>query len=226
MLTRPLVRLARAPHTLRVAGTRFYNPGQKGDVGHQAHVSGFAAKDPKKATAFDAASPEAGKHAKRDGLTGNQEKVGFADQVGSQSASGGPSKEGSAEGSTGTEDITPPAFGDVIKKALGMKTTAGEDKQNRGGGKGVTGTGHPTFDTGKRTMHTTATRMSETTTGGQAPKESRQPQDRTYGEQNAHLKHKSDPSKPDHGKGNAAEEPVLPSQHVSPGTIFSGCIYD
>ncbi|KAJ3553900.1 hypothetical protein NM688_g3372 [Phlebia brevispora] len=214
MLSRRVVCLARIPRALRVTGARFYNSEQEGDVGHQAHVSGFAAKDPKKATPYDAASPAKGKKASRDGLTGNKEDIGFAEQVGSQSASASKSKSETAEGITGEDEITPPAFADAVKKKLGMKTTAGEAKQNRGGGKGVTGTGSLAFDRGKRTMYTCASWMDEAAARRQAPEGSRKPQDSTLGEQNAHLKHKSSPSKPDSGKGNAAEEPTLPSQHV------------
>lgn len=220
MLSRNFIRATRTPYSLRVAGTRFYNRSQKGDLGDEAHKAGLAARDASKATPSDAASPQTGKQASRDGLSGNKEKIGFADQVGSQSDSGrkdsGGSLKGqkSEEGHTGEEGITPPSFVDVVKKKMGLGTTSGEDKQNRGGGKGVTGTGTFGFDTGKRTLHTSAVWMIAGTRG-QAPEASRQPHDVTNGDQNAHLKHKDTNSGPDTRKGNAGENPSLPSQHVS-----------
>ena len=218
MLSRPIIRIVRAPGTLRVVGARFYS---KHDL-DQSRQSGFQATQQGKAAPMDAANPEGGKNAVRGNLSGNQENIGFADQVGSQSASGSNmtgnnfGKRGSEEGANGEEEITPPAFADALKKKLGFKTTAGEDKQNRGDGKGVTGTGNLAFDHGKRTIHTSVLTMAEPATRGQAPEESRQPQDNTYGNQNAHLKHKSNTAKPDSGKGNASVEPTLPSQHVRP----------
>lgn len=225
MLSRRLLRL---PHTPRVAArataVRFYNPDQKGDVHDQAQHAGFSAKDPRKSSPTDAANFEKGKKAPHD-LTGNKEGLGFAEQVGSQSATASSGQFGSrlrkpeiAEGYSGEENITPPSFTDAVKSKLGFKTTAGEDKQNRGGGVGVTGTGQVTVDRGKRTFHTSVASWMADGTKGQAPEASRQPKDSTYSEQNAHLKHKESSSEPDHGKGNAAEEPKLPSQHVCPST--------
>ncbi|PSR83440.1 hypothetical protein PHLCEN_2v5712 [Hermanssonia centrifuga] len=232
MFSRRIVRFAQAPIAIRATpGIRFVsrgystdkkddshyqNPEQKGDVYYQAHKGGQRATDPKESSSTDAANPSPGKQADRNGLSGNPEKIGFADQVGSQSASGSKqsSKSENAEGFSGEERITPPSFLDAVKKKLGFKTTAGEDKQNRGMGKGVTGTGHPKFDSSKRTIHTSAAWKMPDQTRGQAPEESRHPKDSTHGDQNAHLKHKASASVPDSGKGNAAEEPSLPSQHV------------
>ena len=92
------------------------------------------------ATPLDAASPESGKRAPHY-MKGNREGLGFAEQVGSQSATasnaddadGTLQKPESGEGKGAQEGITPPAFADAVKKKLGFKTTAGEDKQNRGG---------------------------------------------------------------------------------------------
>lgn len=200
MLTRRVLRLA------QTSNVRFYSAALD-----QSRRAGHAAKDQSKSGPLDAANPEKGKKASRDGLTGNAEGVGFADQVGSQSASG---KASTGEGTNGHENITPPSFADAIKQKLGFGTTAGEAKQNRGGGKGVTGTGQPAFDHGKRTMHSSAVRMKDKTQG-QAPASSRQPKDSTHGEQNAHLKHKKSPGAPDSGKGNAGANPTLPSRQVS-----------
>ncbi|KAI0691390.1 hypothetical protein BC835DRAFT_1360672 [Cytidiella melzeri] len=193
---------------------RLYSQG--GDTLDQSRQSGYAASKPQKSSPADAANSEGGKKATRGSLSGNQEGVGFADQVGSQSASGSGdhAKPGSAEGRGGEENITPPSFADAVKSKLGFKTTAGEDKQNRGGGKGVTGTGNVTYDRAKRTMHTSAGLSMPANTKGQAPEGSQQPKNKTYADQNAHLKHKSRASAPDSGKGNAAKDPKLPSHEV------------
>lgn len=214
-------RLLRLTHTPRVAArmtaVRFYNPEQKGDPFDQAHQSGHAATDPRKSSPVDAANDEKGKKAPHD-FVGNKEGLGFAEQVGSASATGSNAqlhgslqKPESAEGHSGQENITPPSFTDAVKSKLGFKTTAGEDKQNRGGGVGVTGTGQVTVDRGERTFHSSAVAWMADQTKGQAPEASRQPQDNTYSDQNAHLKHKTSSAEPDHGKGNASETPKLPS---------------
>ncbi|KZT06461.1 uncharacterized protein LAESUDRAFT_700258 [Laetiporus sulphureus 93-53] len=185
-----------------------YHPGDPHD---QAARAGQSKSDK---TPLDAASQEPGKKASREGLSGNPEGVGFAEQVGSAStfASDGASAE---EGKGGQEESTPPGFFDAVKSKLGFQTTSGEVKQNRGGGEGVTGTG--TFarlkeNEHRRGLHTSAVARMADPTKGQAPDASRQPKDRTYADQNDHLKHRSqsDPA-PSQGKGNAAEQPSLPS---------------
>ncbi|KAK7696112.1 hypothetical protein QCA50_000755 [Cerrena zonata] len=154
--------------------------------------------------------------------SGNPEGVGFVDQVGSQSATAnrlqGDKTVASREGFTGQEDITPPSFVDAVKNKLGMKTTTGKAKQNRGNGAGVTGTGTARTDTAKRTLWTSAVNgmpASDRLTLGQAPDGSREPKERTNAEQNPHLKHKASTSIPDSGNGNAAPEPTLPSHKFS-----------
>ena len=224
MLSRRLIRLAQAPRAsvARVTAVRFYNPDQKGDVQDQASQAGYASKNPKYAAPVDAASPETGKKASHDHI-GNKEGVGFAEQVGSAStAFGGQHQPESHEGRSGREDITPPSAADAIKSKLGFKTTSGEAKQNRGGGVGVTGTGNVTVDRGKRTFHSSATARMPDQTKGQAPEASRQPKDNTRGDQNGHLKHKAASSQPDSGKGNAAEEPHLPSHVCLSHVAISG----
>lgn len=192
----------------------------RGDVQDQAARAGQSNSDK---TPLDAASNERGKQATRDGYSGNPEGVGFAEQVGSASSTGSSGGQSAAEGSHGKEDATPPGFLDSVKSALGFETTSGEVKQNRGGGEGVTGTG--TFGglkgeqkQNKRAFHTSARAAAggDRTTTGQAPDASRQPKDRTYSEQNEHLKHREDvdPSRASKGKGNAAENPSLPSHKV------------
>ncbi|KAI0832864.1 hypothetical protein BC628DRAFT_1529211 [Trametes gibbosa] len=117
----------------------------------------------------DAASRTGGQKTDRSGLTGNQEDIGFADQVGSASSTGNKS------------DVT--------------ASSAGE-------GKGKS----------SRAYHTSAVGRAPSTIG-QAPDSSRQPKERTNGDQNSHLKHKAagGHASPDKGKGNAGESPALPS---------------
>ena len=221
MISQQIARLTRAPKTLRaVSGVRHYvySPDHKGSPLYQSHKSGLDTRHSTDSAPVDAANRRTGKHADRAGLSGNPENVGFAEQVGSQSRLNffnfkKPTEQENEVGMNGEEDITPPAFGDVIKKKVGLGTTAAEDKQNRGGGKGVTGTGQVTFDRGQgRSFHTSATQLAQT--HGQAPDASRQPKEKTQLAQNPHLKHKKDVKKADSGKGNAAEDPQLPSQHV------------
>lgn len=196
-----------------------------GDVHDQAARSGQASADK---SPLDAASAEKGKKASREDLRGNPEGVGFAEQVGSASATASGGGHNSGEGVKGREEATPPGFLDSVKSVLGFKTTSGEVKQNRGGGEGVTGTG--TFaglkDDQKqnknagRGFHTSARVAvpADRTTTGQAPDASRQPVGRTHGEQNEHLKHReeneADRAAKGQGPGNAADNPSLPSHEV------------
>ena len=218
MLSQCIARLTRTPRTIRAAtAVRYYNPNHKGDPLYQSHKSGLDARHSEDTAPIDAANRGVGKQADHPDLSGNAENIGFADQVGSQSRLNffnHTGKQKGGEGVSGEEEITPPAFGDVLKKKLGLGTTAAEDKQNRGGGKGVTGTGQVTFDRDqKRGFHSIAPQL-HAHTRGQAPEGSRQPSEKTHLEQNPHLKHKKDVKTSDSGKGNAAENPHLPSQHV------------
>jgi hypothetical protein len=219
MLSRHFLRIAQAPRVAairvtQVPAVRFYNPDQKGDTFDQAHQSGHEARKESK-NPIDAATSEPGMKAPHD-LKGNKEGLGFAEQVGSTSATGSNDlqKQESNEGSNGQEDITPPSWTDAVKSKLGFSTTAGEAKQNRGQGVGVTGTGQLPKGENKRSFHTSAVSWALGQTKGQAPEASRQPKESTPGEQNEHLKHKKVSSTPDSGQGNAAEEPTLPSHHV------------
>ncbi|KAH9854899.1 hypothetical protein C2E23DRAFT_883451 [Lenzites betulinus] len=115
----------------------------------------------------DAASRTGDQKTDRSGLSGNQEGIGFADQVGSALSTGNKS------------DVT--------------ASSGGEGK----------GKAH-------RAYHTSAVRYA-TGTVGQAPEASRKPKEPTHGDQNSHLKHKSADAGPDKGKGNAGENPTLPS---------------
>ena len=223
MLSRRLARLQAPPSRLLGVRTptsvRSYSAARKGDPFDQSRQSGFAARDRNDPFSVDAATRQGGKQATHGEFIGNKEGVGFADQVGSQSTShltahGNGVKPESAEGISGQENITPPSFVDAVKDKLGLETTAGEDKQNRGGGKGVMGTGSFAYDGAKRTIHTSAASRVPAKTHGQAPEASRQPKDKSLADQNDHLKHKSKATSPDSGKGNAARDPKLPSHEV------------
>ena len=176
-------------------------------------------------TPYDAAAPQHDMKTDRSGLSGNQEGVGFAEQVGSASPSGSksdPIRPSPGEGKGGQEESTPPGLFASVKSKLGMNTTSGEVKQNRGGGVGVTGTGALPFEKkpqeGRRPYHTSAVRCAAPTRG-QAPEASKQPKEHTHSEQNPHLKHKRTQDSPDTGKGNAAEDPKLPSHQVGVCTV-------
>lgn len=143
------------------------------------------------------------------GDKGNREGVGMAEQVGSASGSahgGGTAVKG------GQEEAASPGIMGVVKNALGLGTTAGEVKQNRGGGRGVKGTGTLPFS--KRELHTSPVAMyvgDKTTVTGEAGDGARLPKDDTLADQNDHLQHK-EKGEADGGQGNAAEDPVLPSK--------------
>ncbi|KAI0638624.1 hypothetical protein C8Q77DRAFT_1048594 [Trametes polyzona] len=142
---------------------------------------------------YDAASRAGDQKTDRSGLSGNQEGVGFAEQVGSASGTGrknDPSPS-AGEGKGSKEESTPPGLFAALKSKLGMETTSDEPGE------------------GRRPFHTSAACFADPTVG-QAPEASRQPKERTNAEQNPHLKHKSADSS-DKGKGNAAPKPTLPS---------------
>ncbi|KAF7976117.1 hypothetical protein HWV62_7555 [Athelia sp. TMB] len=155
---------------------------------------------------MDAAAPGGAQKAR--GGRGNPEGVGLAEQVGS--ASGGKGGEMSGE----EEAASPGLFG-AVKQALGLGASAGEVKQNRGGGGGVAGTG--TAPVHKRSLHTSAAARFQSSLpslagGGTAAEDAmRAPKDDTLADQNDHLQHKED-GEADGGAGNAAEDPVLPSR--------------
>ncbi|KDQ63927.1 hypothetical protein JAAARDRAFT_27593 [Jaapia argillacea MUCL 33604] len=158
---------------------------------------------------LDASSSEPSQHQKHTPKGGNPEGVGFTDQVGSQSASSPGSGTVGEHGKKGEEEASAPGFVASVKQALGVGTSAGEVKQNRCGGEGVTGTGTGPRQAGNRKFHTSAF-VSEAGNGagaGGVPDAARQPKEPTYGEQNEHLRHKK----------NAGEEPELPSRRSKSG---------
>ncbi|KAF7976006.1 hypothetical protein HWV62_8008 [Athelia sp. TMB] len=158
---------------------------------------------------MDAAAPGGAQKAR--GGRGNPEGMGMAEQV------GGAAGEKSGEMGGEKEATSPGLFG-AVKQALGLGTSAGEVKQNRGGGGGVAGTGTAPVD--KRSLHTSATArrrrfqssLPSLASGGTAAEDAmRAPKDDTLADQNDHLQHKEE-GEPDGGAGNAADDPVLPSK--------------
>lgn len=143
----------------------------------------------------DAASRTSSQSADHSELSGNQEGVGFADQVGSASSTA--NKSAAGEGKGREEDATPEGLAATIKSKLGLGSSGGGAKQTRA-------------------FHTSAARATASTVG-QALDASREPKERTNADQNPHLKHKpasSAQASPDKGKGNAGENPTLPSHQV------------
>ena len=200
-----------------VSESKHQHPGDPHDQG--ARTGQRIARGQKESPSpYDAANPSTDKKTDRAGFSGNKEGVGFAEQVGSATSTGqkGEARPGAGEGKGGSEESTPPGLFASIKSKLGLGTSADEVKQNRSGGVGVTGTGALPFEKkpeqGRRAYHSSAVLSAESTVG-QAPEASRQPQERTNADQNAHLRHKSGDA-PDKGKGNAAPDPKLPSHKV------------
>ena len=133
---------------------------QKKSVHGQDASAGFAANDPANEHPYDSASPHGvDKPPRAADESGNPERIGFADQVGGQSAyatklakGGSGVGAGSAAGAgeelweeveddRSAEEAASPGMYGTVKQALGMETSADDVKQNRGGGGGVTGTG-------------------------------------------------------------------------------------
>ncbi|TFK46986.1 hypothetical protein OE88DRAFT_1728773 [Heliocybe sulcata] len=138
-------------------------------------------------------------------FSGNQEGVGMQEQIGGKSA------EGSGGVKGGEEEASPPGIFAALKSKVGLGTSSGEVKQNRGAGEGVTGTGTGPKQVGSRGLHTSAVKPSPEVSKAE-PEGSRTPKDTdVQGEQNAHLTHKSAGER-DHGRGNASDEPTLPSR--------------
>ncbi|RPD67421.1 hypothetical protein L227DRAFT_538555 [Lentinus tigrinus ALCF2SS1-6] len=198
-----LVAAAQAPgKDPRLSQGTSNKPGNRhpGDPHDQAARQGQGiGKGQHPSTPYDAAAPKRDMKTDRSGFSGNQEGVGFAEQVGSASPSGNKSEPGRpspGEGKGGQEESTPPGLFASIKSKLGMSTSSEEPQE------------------GRRPFHTSAVRLSEPTRG-QAPEASRQPKEQTHSEQNPHLKHKPDQASPDKGKGNAAEDPKLPSHQMA-----------
>ncbi|KAI9057648.1 hypothetical protein FKP32DRAFT_1583339 [Trametes sanguinea] len=169
------------------------------DVHDQAARSGQkVAQGGQSSGPYDAASRTGDQKTDRSGLSGNQEGVGFAEQVGSASGTGskGQPSPSAGEGMGGQEESTPPGLFASIKSKMGLNTSSDEKPGE-----------------GRRPFHTSAALAADPTTG-QVPEASRQPKERTNAEQNPHLRHKSADSakaEPDQGKGNAGENPTLPS---------------
>jgi hypothetical protein len=177
---------------------------QSADAGMKAHADSNNPMDPASKTRA-ASHPDTSK--------GNPEAIGMQETIGGKSAQG---TEGHGGEMGGTEEAQAPGVLSSVKQALGMKTDEGDVKQNQGGGRGVTGTGTA------RKYHTSArvsapSSSSSGSSGGAraSPDGASEPKDSVAGDQNPHLRHKSDLGKPDRAaEGNAGETPTLPSQRV------------
>ncbi|THH19928.1 hypothetical protein EW146_g1353 [Bondarzewia mesenterica] len=129
-----------------------------------AHAGFAAAKDPSNINLNDTASSTSMQKPPRDaGESGNPEGIGFAEQVGSQSALAykllggghapstvGPGSESGAGAEhweceevskSESEEAVAPGLFSAFKQSVSLKTSAGDVKQNAGAGGGVTGTG-------------------------------------------------------------------------------------
>lgn len=157
----------------------------KDPMGQSAKSGQEAARD-KDAHHVDSAT-HAQKHADRDGLSGNKEKIGLADQVGSPDAGKSP-----GEGNGGEEPST--AWGS-IKSKLGLGDT------KRG------------YHTSAASMAPAGASIKEKASDAsrEASKQTNQVQEKTHGEQTEHLKHKQPGGPEDPKAGNSADQPELPS---------------
>lgn len=142
----------RTGHDSTIQQGHVSKPGQNRDAAsphQQSAKSGYAASsyDHPHDAASDGSMDKAPRTEK-----GNPEGIGLVDQVGGQSAharkveSEGVTSEqarekASASGMGGKEESTPPGFFAAAKQAIGMDTSTGDVKQNKGAGGGVTGTG-------------------------------------------------------------------------------------
>ncbi|WVR00384.1 hypothetical protein IAU59_007527 [Kwoniella sp. CBS 9459] len=177
-----------------------------GDVQSASVRAGQNAKDNAEpsssgeAQPFDAAKQgSAGGTAKPNKAEGDAKDAGqagaFKDQVGGQDeAAPGVEFGKKEEAAGGTFTI-----GDSVKKTVqggfdGLKKLRSEGKN---------------FHTSARQMNAGKTSPSADVEGSRTPKEGA-----LQGDQNQHLKHK-DATEPDAGKGNAAEDPSLPSKNQS-----------
>jgi len=128
------------------------------DVQEQSVKSGLETKRKGTSNPMDAASPS--RNPKPESTTtesGNKENVGFAEQVGGQSASADAFEKGDGGGQRNVhrdEEAATPGVFSSIKRMLGFGTDSGDVKQNRGGGRGVTGTGTFSSSSGQqRKLH-------------------------------------------------------------------------
>lgn len=113
-------------------------------VQHEYARAGLAAHTPTNDHPYDSANPNGVRKAPRgEKEGGNAERVGFAEQVGGASAHAErmESGEGGEGEKGGKEEAKAPGMLGALKQAVGLGTSAGDVKQNRGSGAGVTGTG-------------------------------------------------------------------------------------
>lgn len=149
-------------------------------------------------TSYDAATSR-GEHGD---VSGNPEGAGFAEQVGSQSFSTKKGERGQHRFTGKQEDTISLGKFSMIKKNLGLGTTTR-----------VMGIG--SFRPEEYwLLHTSIIVHVADPVESQAPQGNRQPEDSMYGDQSAHLRHKSYAKKAGAGKGNAAASLKRPSYQV------------
>lgn len=151
-ITPPLLSDTKSGHDPTIQQGHVSKPGKNRD---DASVHQESANSGYRASSYDhphdSASRGPNQKAPRgQGEKGNPEGIGLVDQVGGQSAharkmewEGKAGEEGRDEpkGMGGKEESTPPGLFSAVKQAVGLGTSGGDVKQNRGGGGGVTGTG-------------------------------------------------------------------------------------
>ena len=136
------------------------------------------------------------KHASREDAAGNEEGVGFQDQVGGAAGD----RQNSGGGRGDEQEARSPNIIGAVKQALGVKPRPGEVKQNSGEGRGVTGTG--TF---RREFYTSSGSDAGTKepsqdhhrhlpSGGQRAKHPESPSERVYKKEADKAKEAADKS--------------------------------
>lgn len=195
---------------------------QAGDVLHQQFLAAKAVRrNPDKTTPLDAAAAQyrlLHKSSRRN-LSGNPEGIGFAEQVGSQSATADRLQDSQAavthEGVAGEECITQSSLIDDMKNKLEMGVPIGGDQHNWGGGEG----GKPRFDTAKRTLWTSAVKgksAADHSTLGQVSDSNRKAKERVGAEQNLRTKHRFSAVTSDESKeGNIVADSVPPKVRIA-----------
>ncbi|KAH7918990.1 hypothetical protein BV22DRAFT_1199737 [Leucogyrophana mollusca] len=105
----------------------------------QGHSTRKLPHDPQSQAAQSGTAPHDTPHAPSD-ASGNPDRIGFAEQVGSAGAS--------------AQEVAAPGLFSAVKQAMGFETNTDDAKQNKGRGEGVTGSG--TNPTSSRRHHTSA----------------------------------------------------------------------
>ncbi|ODN82476.1 hypothetical protein L198_07698 [Cryptococcus wingfieldii CBS 7118] len=192
----------------------------KGPPTTQGHTSTKDADDPQADSAHAA-------HAEKQSSNGSGEEEPF--DAARQGGSGGEAKGSKTQATSGVDKGQSGAFKDQVGGQEGSdkgvefggqepaaENTATQGLKNTNQGQGFEGLRKlreegKNFHTSARAHGPAAEPTSPDAPGSRAPKES------TPGDQNDHLKHSSS-STPDKGKGNAADDPHLPSQQGKGGS--------